>query len=101
MAEVYSESEVRSRLVALEGWEQSGDVIERQYTFATFMDGIEFVNRLAPAADEMDHHPDIDIRYTRVKLALTTHSAGGITNLDFQMASRADRLADAGIDTDS
>ena len=57
MAEVYSESEVRSRLVALEGWEWSGDVIERQYTFATFMAGIEFVNRLAPAAAEMDHHP--------------------------------------------
>jgi 4a-hydroxytetrahydrobiopterin dehydratase len=101
MAEVYSESEVRSRLVALEGWERSRDVIERQYTFATFMAGIEFVNRLARAADELDHHPDIDIRYTRVKLALTTHSAGGITDLDFQMASRADLLADAGIDTDS
>ena len=65
------------------------------------MAGIEFVNRLARAADELDHHPDIDIRYTRVKLALTTHSAGGITDLDFQMASRADLLADAGIDTDS
>ncbi len=56
-------------------------MIVRQFKFATFMAGIDFVGRVARAAEEMDHHPDIDIRYTKVKLALATHSAGGITDL--------------------
>jgi 4a-hydroxytetrahydrobiopterin dehydratase len=100
VAEVYSQSEIQSKLGELEGWARAGDVIERQFKFATFMAGVEFVNRVARAAEELDHHPDIDIRYTTVRLALTTYSAGGITELDFEMASQADRLADAGFETD-
>ena len=95
MPDAYSESEIQSKLSQLEGWMRNGDVIERTFRFAAFMEGIEFVNRLARAAEEADHHPDIDIRYTRVKLGLTTHSIGGLTELDFDMASQANRLAGA------
>ena len=95
MPDAYSESEIQSKLGQLEGWMRNGDVIERTFRFAAFMEGIEFVNRLARAAEEADHHPDIDIRYTRVKLGLTTHSVGGLTELDFDMASQANRLAGA------
>ena len=93
MADAYSESEIQSKLGELEDWTRNGDNIERTFRFAAFMEGIEFVNRLARTAEESDHHPDIDIRYTRVKLALTTHSVGGLTALDFDMASQADRLS--------
>ena len=95
MPDAYSESEIQSKLGQLKGWMRNGDVIERTFRFAAFMEGIEFVNRLARAAEEADHHPDIDIRYTRVKLGLTTHSVGGLTELDFDMASQANRLAGA------
>ena len=95
MPDAYSESEIQSKLGQLKGWTRNGDVIERTFRFAAFMEGIEFVNRLARAAEEADHHPDIDIRYTRVKLGLTTHSVGGLTELDFDLASQADRLAGA------
>lgn len=95
MADALSESKIQSKLGELERWTRNGDAIERTFRFDAFMDGIEFVNRLARAAEAADHHPDIDIRYTRVKLALTTHSVGGLTALDFDMASQADRLAGA------
>lgn len=95
MADALSESKIQSKLGELERWTRNGDAIERTFRFAAFMDGIEFVNRLARAAEAADHHPDIDIRYTRVKLALTTHSVGGLTALDFDMASQANRLAGA------
>lgn len=95
MADALSEPEIQSKLDKLERWTRNGDTIERTFRFAAFMDGIEFINRLARAAEAADHHPDIDIRYTRVKLGLTTHSVGGLTALDFDMASQADRLAGA------
>jgi 4a-hydroxytetrahydrobiopterin dehydratase len=62
-------------------------------TCPTFAEGIRFVDRVAVEADARDHHPDIDIRYTAVTLALSTHSAGGLTRQDFDLAGRIDQLA--------
>lgn len=87
---VLQEDEVRARLEGLDGWSRSGDAIERTYTFDGFPAAIEFVQRVADLAESADHHPDIDIRYDRVRLALSTHSAGGITEKDIALATRID-----------
>jgi len=63
--------------------------------------GIDFLIRLAAVAEEFDHHPDIDIRYKQVRVALTTHTAGGITELDFRVAFEVNRLVDATLGTES
>ena len=60
----------------------------KTYTFERFADGIAFVDRVAVAADEMDHHPDIDIRYTKMTMSLSTHDAGGITASDLHLAEK-------------
>ena len=73
-------------------WEVAGNAIQRTYVFKKFLDGIEFVRQVAQVAEKHDHHPDIDIRYTKVKLFLTTHDAGGLTFRDPAVASEADAL---------
>jgi 4a-hydroxytetrahydrobiopterin dehydratase len=70
------------------GWERTGNAIRRTWSFADFEGSIAFVNRVAALAEEMDHHPDIDIRYARVTLALSTHDAGGLTTRDFALAEK-------------
>ena len=89
-----SEPEIAKALERLEGWERDGETIRKLYTFKTFADGIRFVDRVAVEADAVDHHPDIDIRYTTVVLTLSTHSAGGLTPKDVQLAEVIDRLLD-------
>ena len=87
------EDEAARRLAALPGWTRRGDTISRTRVFATFRDAVDFVVAVARVAEAADHHPDIDIRYNRVTLALTTHDAGGLTVNDFALAARADGLA--------
>jgi len=65
----------------------------KTFTFTRFADGIAFVDRVAIAADRMNHHPDIDIRYTKVAIALSTHDAGGITDNDIKLAQEIDSLS--------
>ena len=86
------EPELAKALERLEGWERDGQAIRKLYTFKTFADGIHFVDRVAVEADAMDHHPDIDIRYTTVVMTLATHTAGGLTPKDIQLAEAIDRL---------
>jgi 4a-hydroxytetrahydrobiopterin dehydratase len=81
-----SDVEIQRALGTLPGWTRRGDVITKSHQFGTFAEGIAFVGRVAAAADRMDHHPDIDIRYTKVTTSLSTHSAGGITELDLALA---------------
>jgi 4a-hydroxytetrahydrobiopterin dehydratase len=81
-----SDDEVVRELAGLPNWTREGDAIVRSYRFARFADGIAFVQRVARVADERDHHPDIDIRYTTVRLSLSTHDAGGITAADVRLA---------------
>ncbi|HUF13337.1 MAG TPA: 4a-hydroxytetrahydrobiopterin dehydratase [Longimicrobiales bacterium] len=89
------ESDIEERLGRLSGWERKGDWIRREYRFGDFAASMAFVNRVAALAEEADHHPDIDIRYDKVKLGLSTHSAGGLTTRDFDLAARIDAAAGA------
>jgi 4a-hydroxytetrahydrobiopterin dehydratase len=77
---------IRRELSRLPGWSRRGNVLTKTYTFREFMDGIAFVNAAAGEAERMNHHPDIDIRYTKVTVNLTTHDAGGITQKDVELA---------------
>ncbi len=88
-----SRTDVAERMGRLPGWALDGDEIRKEFAFGSFADAIAFVNRLAPVADAMDHHPDIVVRYTRVTLTYSTHSEGGLTTRDFEAAAAADRLA--------
>lgn len=88
-----SDLEIRRALGALPGWARKGDALAKTYSFARFADGIGFVGKVAEIADGMDHHPDIDIRYTNVTFALSTHSAGGITQMDLDLAGKIEKAA--------
>ncbi|HEX5631719.1 MAG TPA: 4a-hydroxytetrahydrobiopterin dehydratase [Gemmatimonadales bacterium] len=90
-----SEDEVRKRLSALPGWSREGNAIGRTYTFESFPAAIAFVDRIAELAEAANHHPDIDIRYDRVRLSLSTHSEGGITSRDTDLAARIDETLGA------
>jgi 4a-hydroxytetrahydrobiopterin dehydratase len=92
MAELLNDEEIASRLRRLP-WEREGDEIVREWRFDDFSEAIAFVNRVAEAAEEANHHPDIFIHgWNKVKLSLTNPSAGGLTETDFSMAERFDRL---------
>ena len=78
-----------------EGWSRAGDLIEKTFQLPSFLDSIAFVGRVAELAEEMDHHPDLDIRYDRVRVGLSTHSAGGITELDTELAERVEGMVGA------
>jgi 4a-hydroxytetrahydrobiopterin dehydratase len=73
------------------GWDLAGGKLQREWTFPDFVAAMKFVNRVAEIAEDAGHHPDIDIRYNRVKLGLMTHDAGGITAMDAAMAARLGR----------
>ena len=88
-----SQSDIDAALKSLAGWRLEGGAIVKTFTFAKFAEGIAFVQRIAVEADAMDHHPDIDIRYTKIRVALSTHDAGGITNMDVDLAGKIDGLA--------
>lgn len=75
-------------------WETDEKKLERTFEFDDFASAIDFVNAVAEIAEEEDHHPDIDIRWNKVHLTLATHSAGGLTDLDFQLAIKIDTLAE-------
>jgi 4a-hydroxytetrahydrobiopterin dehydratase len=87
------EDEVRQRLGELDGWELEGDAIEKQFQFDDFSGSVDFVNRLTPAANEMNHHPDLAISWNKVTVTLSTHSEGGLTDNDFELARQIDALA--------
>ena len=90
MASALSDIEIRRALGALPGWTRRGDALTCTFEFPDFPAAIAFVNRVAEIAERMDHHPDIDIRYTKVSCHLSTHSAGGITKKDFALAEGID-----------
>ncbi|MDQ6608178.1 MAG: 4a-hydroxytetrahydrobiopterin dehydratase [Actinomycetota bacterium] len=92
MAQLLSDEEIASRLRSTE-WTREGDEIVRERGFQDFAQAIAFVNRVAEAAEAANHHPDIFLHgWNKVKLALTNHSAGGLTEVDFEMAGQFDAL---------
>jgi 4a-hydroxytetrahydrobiopterin dehydratase len=89
---VLTEPEIEAALRRLDGWAHEGGVITRTFELPSFRDAIAFVSRVADRAEAADHHPDIDIRYDKVRLALATHSAGGVTAKDMKLAAQIDAL---------
>jgi 4a-hydroxytetrahydrobiopterin dehydratase len=85
---------VHRLLMELPDWKLQGDSIERVREFKGFREAISFVDSVAREAEALNHHPDIDIRYRRVRLVLSTHSAGGLTSLDFNLARKLDAIPD-------
>lgn len=84
---------IAAGLAAIEGWSREGGAITKAYAFPAYMDGIAFVNGAAEAAEAADHHPDMAVSYKRVTVTLTTHSSGGISQKDLDLAAALDALA--------
>ncbi|MEP6669740.1 MAG: 4a-hydroxytetrahydrobiopterin dehydratase [Chthoniobacter sp.] len=94
MADLLTAQDIKTWLKKLPNWDLEKKHIERVFEFDDFSQAIEFVNGVAEIAEEDDHHPDIDIRYSKVTLRLSTHSEGGLTDLDFEVAEKIDTLVD-------
>ena len=90
-----SDDELRALLLELPEWAIQDGMLVRFWTFADFIGAMAFVNRVAELAEQDGHHPDIDIRYNRVKLALVSHDAGGITARDAKIARRLSAESEA------
>ena len=88
-----SDPEIAKLLIDRNHWKIEGGELVRTFEFKDFLGSLRFVNRVGDLAEKAGHHPDIDIRYNRVRLALVTHDAGGLTAKDFDMAAAADAIA--------
>jgi len=84
-------SEIKMALGETPDWKMKGSTITRTFEFDDFAEAMKFVNRVAKLAEKANHHQDIDIRYSRVTLVLSTHDAGGLTAKDFDLAEKIDR----------
>ncbi|QIV83398.1 4a-hydroxytetrahydrobiopterin dehydratase [Mycolicibacterium frederiksbergense] len=89
---VLTNDQVDAALPDLNGWQRSDGALRRSIEFPAFLEGVDAVGRVAELAEQKDHHPDIDIRWRTVTFALVTHSAGGITDQDLEMAKAIDQL---------
>ncbi|HSG06401.1 MAG TPA: 4a-hydroxytetrahydrobiopterin dehydratase [Nitrospiria bacterium] len=85
--------EIKEGLKGLPDWHREGDSIQKVYSFKSFLTAVDFVNRIAEKAEEADHHPDITIKYKRVGMSLSTHSEGGLTIKDLDLAQKIESLA--------
>lgn len=93
MAELLNPDDVSAALAGLQGWSGDEKQISRSFKAPTFAAGVKLVDAVAEVAEEMDHHPDIDIRWTTVTFSCATHSKGGVTDADIALARRIDELA--------
>ncbi len=87
------ENEVERRLAELPEWTRKGEAITRDFGCGDFAGAVEFVNRLTPVAEEMNHHPDLEISWSKVTVTISTHSEGGLTAADFELARQIGELA--------
>ena len=92
MADLLSDDEIQDRLGGLGGWSREGDRITKTFDHGDFVGSVEFVRRLTAPAEEMNHHPDLEISWSEVKVSITNHAAGGLTEADFELASKIDGL---------
>jgi 4a-hydroxytetrahydrobiopterin dehydratase len=88
-----SDEEIEERLPALDGWERAGEAIRKRFGFDDFKGSVDFVNRLTREAEDMNHHPDLEISWDTVTVSITSHSEGGLTEDDFGLARRIDGVA--------
>ncbi|MDB6152130.1 MAG: pterin-4-alpha-carbinolamine dehydratase [Chthoniobacteraceae bacterium] len=94
MADLLNSQDIKTSLKRVPEWEHEKKHIERSFEFDDFSDSIDFVNSVAEIAEEDEHHPDIDIRFNKVRLSLSTHSEGGLTEKDFDLAEKIDTLVE-------
>jgi len=88
-----SDADIQHKLSDIKGWQRQDDAITEEFVLGGFTEAAQFIAAIAPIANTMDHHPDVQLtRYKRVKIILTTHSAGGITQNDFDLAAKIDAL---------
>jgi 4a-hydroxytetrahydrobiopterin dehydratase len=87
------DSEIEARLAELEGWERSGEAIVRTFSCGDFVGSVRFVDSLVEPAEEMGHHPDVAISWDEVTVTISTHSEGGLTGADFELAEKVDALS--------
>ena len=90
---VLTDSEIQNALTSLPGWKKNGSGIQRVFEFPDFKAAMQFVNKVADAAEQANHHPDIDIRYNKATMALISHDSGGVTQRDVKMANRINQIA--------
>ena len=88
-----SDEEIEQRLSELSGWQRDGDAIRRAFKLDDFKGSVDFVNRLTPEAEEMNHHPDLAISWNEVTVTISTHSEGGLTANDFELARKIEKVA--------
>ena len=88
-----SDSEIETKLAGLSGWERSGEEIVKRFKREVFVGSVKFVDGLVTPAEEMGHHPDLEISWDTVTVRISTHSEGGLTAADFELAGRIDALA--------
>ena len=88
-----SPATVEEKLKELQGWSLAGKEIVREFSFSDFVEALRFVNAVGERAEAAGHHPDIDTRYNKVKLALTSHDSGGLTERDFNLAKVVDAIS--------
>ena len=94
MADLLNSQDIKDWMKKLPEWELEKKHIERLFEFDEFAQAIDFVNSVADIAEEEEHHPDMDIRYNKVRVQLSTHSEGGLTERDFEVAEKIDNLAE-------
>ena len=87
-----NDSEVEERLSRLDGWDRAGDAIEKSFRRGDFVGAVEFVQSLVAPAEGMNHHPDVAISWETVTVTISTHSEGGLTAADFELATKIDAL---------
>jgi 4a-hydroxytetrahydrobiopterin dehydratase len=88
-----SDEEIEARLGAVEGWSRDGDAIVREFERGDFVGSVRFVDAIVGPAEELGHHPDVEISWATVTVRISTHSEGGLTAADFELAARIDALA--------
>jgi len=87
------DEEIQSRLAELDGWEREGQAIVKTFELDDFVGSVRFVDAVVEPAEEMGHHPDLSISWNKVRVSITTHSQGGLTANDFELAKRIDEVS--------
>jgi 4a-hydroxytetrahydrobiopterin dehydratase len=93
MADLLSDEQIEERLGGVQGWSREGDAITKSFDRGDFVGSVRFVDQLVDPAEAMNHHPDLSISWSEVKVSITNHAAGGLTEADFELAAKIDQLA--------